>query len=68
MEVRCASGKLHLVLVEPGLIEVKCDRPSCGSRSGVVVLHRFDAASGKLLETLRFAEPPKGKVVEGGCR
>lgn len=62
MDVRCESGKLHLILVEPGLIEIKCDRPSCGARDGAVVLHRFDAASGKLLETMRFAEPPKRKV------
>lgn len=64
MEVRCGSGKLHLILVEPGVIEVKCDRPDCGARSGVVVLHHFDAASGLMLETLRFAEPPKGKVAK----
>jgi len=56
MELRCPS-KLHGILLEGGVIEVKCDSRFCGHVSGVVVLHRFNAQTGELLETLNFKNP-----------
>lgn len=55
-ELRCESV-LHGVLVSPGVVEFKCRSRFCGAKSGVVVLHRFDAMTGELLETKRFQEP-----------
>lgn len=59
MDVRCESSTKHFELVEPGVIEVKCHSKWCGARSGVVVLHRFDAFTGELIVTTKFAEPPR---------
>lgn len=58
MDLRCENVK-HAEWHD-GVIEFKCRSRFCGHRSGVVVIHRFDALTGKALETLRFAEPPKG--------
>jgi hypothetical protein len=58
MDLRCEFKK-HAELVE-GALEVKCRSALCGARGGVVVIHRFDALSGELLGTQRFAEPPEG--------
>ena len=56
MELRCPS-KLHGILLEGGVIEVKCDSKFCGHEPGVVVLHRFNAQTGELMETLNFKNP-----------
>jgi len=53
MDMRCGSKK-HGVIVCPGLLEIKCDSRFCGAGSGVVVLHRFDATTGELVDTRRF--------------
>ncbi len=37
--------------------EIKCSSRVCGAGTGVVVLHRFDANTGELLDTRRFREP-----------
>lgn len=56
MELRCSS-KLHGILRDDGTIEVKCDSKFCGHAPGVVVLHRFNAQTGELVETLNFKNP-----------
>jgi hypothetical protein len=70
MDLRCESKK-HGELPEPGVIEVKCDSRFCGAQRGVVVLHRFDALTGELLETKRFRDPGVAearKEVNDGAR
>lgn len=55
-ELRC-EHKLHGILVEPEVLEVKCRSALCGG-PGVVVLHRFDTRDGRLIETKRFRDTP----------
>jgi hypothetical protein len=55
-EVRC-EHKMHGVLHE-GILEVKCRSSLCGHRSGVVVIHRFSAATGLLVETKYYKDTP----------
>lgn len=57
IELRCGA-KLHGEIHEEW-IEVKCRSRWCGAINGVVVIHRFDRQSGKLLNTLRFKDPGK---------
>lgn len=56
-EMRC-EHKLHGVVTKGGIIEVKCGSSLCGSKSGVVVIHKFDAKSGELVETKMFKDTP----------
>ena len=56
MELRCESKKFG-ELTEDGMLEVKCPSKFCGAAPGVVVLHRFDALTGALLNTKRFRDP-----------
>lgn len=58
MDVRCQNKK-HGELVEPGLLEVKCDSRFCGAGPGVTVIHRFDTITGQLIDTLKFKDPRK---------
>lgn len=60
MELRCPS-KLHGILLEGGMVEVKCDSKFCGHAPGVVVLHRFDLNTGELVETVNFRNPTPGE-------
>jgi hypothetical protein len=55
-ELRCPV-KLHGLITEDGLLEVKCNSSRCGHGSGVVVLHYFDPHTGQLKETKTFREP-----------
>lgn len=55
-ELRC-DYKLHGIIVEEGVMEVRCGSEFCGSKGGVVVLHRFDVATGELIDTKRFKDP-----------
>lgn len=57
MDLRCEHLK-HAELND-GVIEFKCRSQFCGARSGVIVIHRFDALTGESLGTQRFAEPPR---------
>jgi hypothetical protein len=57
-ELRCQNKK-HGVLGD-GVIEVACSSRYCGKENGVTVIHRFDARTGKLLETKRFKTPGRG--------
>jgi hypothetical protein len=61
MDIRCDS-KMHGIIVEPGLIEVKCDSKFCGHRAGVTVLHRFNSLTGELVETKRYKDPGKDQA------
>jgi hypothetical protein len=64
MELRCGNGILHGIMVVDGsILEVPCRSARCGKAAGVVVLHRFNIHTGKLVETLRFSEP---EVVKEG--
>ena len=54
-DLRCAS-KLHGTL-DDGVIEIKCNSRFCGAGSEVVVLHKFNAVTGELIETARFKSP-----------
>ena len=55
-ELRCPS-RLHAVITDDGLIEVKCRYDRCGASSEVTVLHLFDPISGELVETKKFRNP-----------
>lgn len=68
MELRCDSHILHGIMVTQGsgVLEIPCRSRWCGKRPGVVVLHRFNINTGKLLETLRFSEPKVSKEVNNG--
>ena len=59
-ELRCPY-KLHGI-VEGQYLEVRCRSSMCGYAPGVAVLHRFDVATGKLVETLKFRDPRKGST------
>jgi hypothetical protein len=58
VEIRC-QNKLHGILIEHGVLEVKCDSGFCGAGNGVVVFHRFSMATGELIETKRYKDTPK---------
>lgn len=65
IELRCDNGVKYGELdLEDGTLEIKCRSRRCGHGPGVVVVHRFDLDSGKLLGTERFREPRmnEGKV------
>lgn len=65
MELRCLNGIMFGKL-DLGYIEVKCRSSRCGAVPGdVVVIHRFDAQTGKLVETQRFRDP---RALENGRR
>ena len=56
-ELRCENVTLHGILIESGVLEVKCRSSYCGAGVGKVVIHRFDVATGDLLETRKFRDP-----------
>lgn len=60
-EFRC-DAKMHGILVELGIIEIKCDSRFCGAGPGITVLHRFDTTTGQLIGTNRFRNP-RGRVI-----
>lgn len=59
IELRCPAKK-HGMVVEWGVVEVKCDSYFCRHEPDEIVLHRFRVADGALIETLRFRNPKKG--------
>lgn len=63
MELRCPHGIKFAVLTD-GIIEVKCRSSRCGAGPGIVVLHRFDALTGEMIETLRFRDPRAALSIE----
>lgn len=54
--LRCDGPQLHGVLGE-NFIEVACKNVRCGKRAGVLVIHRFDLPSGKLVSTRKYKDP-----------
>lgn len=69
MELRCGS-KLHGILRDGDVLEVKCDSVFCGYEKGNVVLHRFNLHTGGV-ETLKFKDPgggPEKERIERGNR
>lgn len=56
MEMRCGH-KLHGIIVDDA-VEVKCGSALCGSKPGVVVIHRFSRATGELLSTMQYKDTP----------
>ncbi|QPX62566.1 hypothetical protein SEA_WOLLYPOG_13 [Arthrobacter phage Wollypog] len=70
-ELRCPNEILFGVL-DDGVIEVKCRSSRCGARAGVVILHRFDTHTGRLLGTRSFKDPVSNKqrkvVMENASR
>lgn len=67
MELRC-EHTMHGVLIDDGTLEVKCKNNRCGARSGVIVMHKFDLSTGKLISTKRFADPIRKEVNKHGTR
>jgi len=64
MELRC-QYRLH-GHVDDGVLEIACRSRFCGKVPGVVVVHRYDLATGKLIETKRFRDPVKEEPEMGG--
>jgi hypothetical protein len=66
IELRC-DKRLHGVLTDDGVLEVSCRSSLCGHRDGVVVIHKFDAATGEFLGTSKFRDAPilKEEVSDG---
>jgi hypothetical protein len=63
-ELRCPH-KMHGDLDgDACTVTMKCSNSRCGARSGVVVLHKFDLFTGKLIETKVFKDPIK--ATQGG--
>lgn len=54
-ELRCGK-RLHGVLTDDGILEVSCRSALCGHVEGVVVIHRFDAKSGELIDTKKYKD------------
>lgn len=63
-EMRC-DHKLHGVLIESGIVEFKCNSAFCGAEPGVVVLHRFSAETGNLIETKKYKDPTVRRSTRG---
>ena len=57
MDLRCPAKK-HGELLD-SVVEIKCSSRFCGAAQGVVVIHRFDARTAELVETLRFKDPAR---------
>lgn len=68
-ELRCPNnikfGDLFEDFNGRPVLEVKCRSSRCGAASGVVVLHRFHAITGDLIETKMYAEPKVRKEIDG---
>lgn len=59
-DLRCDNSILFGVVLEDTL-EVKCRSSRCGAGQGVVVLHRFDLKTGRLISTATYKNPTKEK-------
>lgn len=62
MELRCPAKKHGEVIIPgSGILEVSCNSRFCGKVAGVVIRHRFDLATGSLVETHPYREPNTGR-------
>lgn len=59
-DLRCDSDKL-LGRLDEGLIELRCRSRWCGYRPGVVIIHRFSAVTGLLIDTKQYQNPSTTK-------
>ncbi len=66
MDLRCDNGILHGTIREDGHIEFRCRSKRCGHEPGVIVIHTFNAVTGKLLKTNVFAEPNTERRMQSG--
>jgi hypothetical protein len=66
MELRCPSKK-HGEL-SASVVEIKCSSRFCGAGQGVVVIHRFDASTAELVETLKFKDPVRKEKAHASQR
>lgn len=57
-ELRCSEGKLFGIVVD-GVLEVSCQSKFCRTQLGTMVIHRFDLATGNMLEDRRYRRPVK---------
>lgn len=64
VELRCEK-RLHGVLTDDGVLEVSCRSALCGHRDGIVVIHKFDTTTGKLLGTSKYRDAP---IMKGEAR
>lgn len=62
-DLRCDNLILFGV-VDENVLEVKCRSSRCGAGKGVVVLHRFDIVTGRLLSTNRYRNPTRRNANE----
>jgi hypothetical protein len=65
IELRCDNHILFGRVID-GLLDVKCRSNRCGAATGVVVIHRFDIHTGRIIETKRFKDPAYRKGVTHG--
>jgi hypothetical protein len=58
VELRCDNG-IKFAELYPDLreIAVKCRSGRCGAARGVVVIHTFDLATGRMVGTERYRDP-----------
>ena len=54
-ELRC-PGRIHGIIEDDDICEIKCHSRACGAKSGVVVLHYFNLKSGELVDTKVFRD------------
>lgn len=57
MDLRCQQKKYAELNVLEGIIEIKCASRFCTGGNAVVVIHRWNAATGEVLKDLRFKNP-----------
>jgi hypothetical protein len=55
VELRC-DMRLHGVLTDEGEVEIACRSRLCGHEPGVLVIHKFDAVTGRFLGTKRYKD------------
>ena len=62
-DLRC-NNSILFGFVDDNVLEVKCRSSRCGAGKGVVVLHRFDIATGRLLSTNRYKNPATRRTID----
>lgn len=55
MDLRCENKK-HAVVLDGLVVQVKCGSRFCGAQAGVVVLHHFEALTGRLIKTATYKD------------
>lgn len=63
VSLRCANGRLYGRLhLDDKVIEVKCTKPECGVKPGVVVLHYFDIYTGMMVDSKKFQDANRSSL------